>query len=85
MVQVPENIHTHPNEGDNKLEIVSGMESQKAKILKGKYKAQLEIPPGRWGVIWILSGTTHCYKKLEHIQETVVQTKLVKWSKMESL
>ena len=59
---VPENIHTHPNEGHWKFQGVS--EDQ---IFKRKYEAELEFPEGgrvqskkpSMGEVWIFSGTTY--------------------------
>ena len=47
---VPENNHTHPKEGHWKFQGGGGI--SKAKIFKGKYEAELEIP--EW---WQVGGS----------------------------
>ena len=62
---VPENTHTHLEEGHWKFQ-GGGRGGSEAKIFKGKYEANVEILEG-WGVqtknnsvggVWIFSGTT---------------------------
>lgn len=65
---VPENIHTHPMEGQWKL-LGEGGGVSTAKNFKGKYEAKLQIPGRRKGrrvqlrkpsmvEVWIFFGTT---------------------------
>ena len=66
IVQFQKKIHTHPMEGHWKF-LGGGGGVLQAKILEAKYEAILEFP-GRGakqkpsvGVVWIFSGTAHCY------------------------
>ena len=61
---VPENIHTHPMEGQWKFR--GGGRVLKAKMLNGMYCISIAVggfkPKTFRGGIWIFSGTTHCLK-----------------------
>lgn len=76
---VPENIHTHPMEGQWKL-LGEGGGVSTAKTFKGKYEAKLQIPGRRKGrrvqsrkpsmvEVWIFFGTTPytCTHGIKHI------------------